>query len=79
MTVAPKDFSGFQETGFLHFDCHWEFKTGDEIHTGVNFKKDGNTMSVLIDTNGNIVETETDIKSPAADTVLRCHPEDQLQ
>jgi len=37
------NFSGFQETGFLHFDSHWEFKSGNEIHTGVNFKKDGVT------------------------------------
>jgi hypothetical protein len=35
------NFSGFQETGFLHFDSHWEFKSGHEIHTGINFKKDG--------------------------------------
>ncbi|MBI4429174.1 MAG: carbohydrate binding family 9 domain-containing protein [Ignavibacteriales bacterium] len=42
------NFTGFQETGFLHFDNHWEFKTGDEIHTGVNFKKDGVTTSFEI-------------------------------
>ncbi len=35
------NFSGLQETGFLHFDNHWEFKSGHEIHTGINFKKDG--------------------------------------
>ncbi len=34
-------FSGFQETGFLHIDNHWEFKTGDEIHTGINFTREG--------------------------------------
>lgn len=32
---------GFQETGFLHIDNHWEFRTGTEFHTGVNFTKDG--------------------------------------
>ncbi len=35
------DFDGFQETGFLHMDAHWEFKTGTEIHTGVNVTKAG--------------------------------------
>lgn len=35
------DFIGFQETGFLHFDNHWEWKNGVEIHTGVNFSKEG--------------------------------------
>ena len=32
---------GFQESGFLHIDNHWEFRTGTEFHTGVNFIKDG--------------------------------------
>jgi hypothetical protein len=35
------DFDGFQETGFLHFDSHWEFQTGLEVHTGVNFTTEG--------------------------------------
>ncbi len=35
------DFDGFQETGFLHIDSHWEFSTSREIHTGVNIKTDG--------------------------------------
>ncbi len=35
------DFDGFQETGFLHLDSHWEFKSSMEIHTGVNFTYDG--------------------------------------
>ena len=34
-------FDGFQETGFLHVDSHWEFETGTEIHTGFNVLKDG--------------------------------------
>ncbi len=34
-------FDGFQETGFLHLDVHWEFKTGAEIHTGTNFTRAG--------------------------------------
>ncbi len=32
---------GFQETGFLHLDNHWEWPSGFEIHTGVNFKLEG--------------------------------------
>lgn len=32
---------GFQETGFLHIDNHWEWKSGTEVHTGVNFTKEG--------------------------------------
>ncbi|HLF10683.1 MAG TPA: DUF5916 domain-containing protein [Gammaproteobacteria bacterium] len=35
------DFEGFQETGFLHFDAHWEFQTSREFHTGVNFTTEG--------------------------------------
>ncbi|MFQ5632188.1 MAG: hydrolase, partial [bacterium] len=35
------DFEGFQETGFLHVDSHWEWKNGYEIHTGINFTKEG--------------------------------------
>jgi len=35
------DFDNFQETGFLHFDAHWEFQTGREIHTGYNFTTEG--------------------------------------
>ncbi len=34
-------FDGFQESGFLHLDAHWEFKTSAEIHTGHNFTKAG--------------------------------------
>ncbi len=35
------DFDGFQETGFLHVDNHWEWRSGMEIHTGVNFTQEG--------------------------------------
>ncbi|MGI9247386.1 MAG: hypothetical protein ACR2QI_00130, partial [Woeseiaceae bacterium] len=34
-------FDGFQETGFLHLDTHWEFQTSAEIHTGVNLTRSG--------------------------------------
>lgn len=32
---------GFHESGFLHIDNHFEFKSGTELHTGVNVRKDG--------------------------------------
>ncbi|MDA1029399.1 MAG: DUF5916 domain-containing protein [Bacteroidetes bacterium] len=32
---------GFLETGFIHVDNHWEFKSGYEIHTGYNFTHEG--------------------------------------
>jgi len=35
------DFDGFQETGFLHTDIHWEWKNGYEFHTGFNVTRDG--------------------------------------
>ena len=34
-------FDGFHETGFLHMDTHWEFKTGTEVHTAVNVTRSG--------------------------------------
>jgi hypothetical protein len=35
------NFSGFQETGFLHVDNHWVWKQGFEVHTGINFTTEG--------------------------------------
>ncbi|MEX0707997.1 MAG: DUF5916 domain-containing protein [Woeseia sp.] len=35
------DFEGFQETGFIHVDSHWEWPSGLELHTGMNFTKSG--------------------------------------
>ncbi len=35
------DFSGFQQTGFLHMDSHFEWRSGLEIHTGYNVRLDG--------------------------------------
>ena len=32
---------GFHESGFLHIDNHFEFRSGTELHTGINFTKDG--------------------------------------
>jgi hypothetical protein len=34
-------FDDFQETGFLHIDNHWVYRTGTELHTGVNVTKSG--------------------------------------
>lgn len=35
------DFDGFQETGFLHVDSHWEWPSGFEVHTGMNRTRAG--------------------------------------
>lgn len=35
------DFDGFQETGFLHLDSHWEWRSGLEFHTGMNRTRAG--------------------------------------
>jgi len=35
------NFDGFQETGFLHMDNHWEWRNGYEVHTGVNVTREG--------------------------------------
>lgn len=32
---------GFQQTGYLHVDNHWEFRSGYEIHTGRNWTLEG--------------------------------------
>jgi hypothetical protein len=37
------NFDGFQETGFLHIDNHTEWKNGSEVHTGINFTREGVT------------------------------------
>ena len=34
-------FDGFQESGVLHLDTHWEFKTSAEVHTAYNFTRAG--------------------------------------
>ena len=35
------DFDNFLVTSFLHVDNHWEFQNGMEVHTGINFTKEG--------------------------------------
>jgi Domain of unknown function (DUF5916)/Carbohydrate family 9 binding domain-like len=32
---------GFQESGFLHLDNHWQFRDSTEIHTGMNLTREG--------------------------------------
>ena len=32
---------GFQETGFMHLDNHWQFQDSTEIHTGMNLTREG--------------------------------------
>jgi hypothetical protein len=32
---------GFQESGLLHLDAHWEARSGAEVHTGYNFTLEG--------------------------------------
>ena len=34
-------FDGFQETGFVHIDNHWQFRDSTEIHTGMNLTREG--------------------------------------
>ena len=35
------DFDGFQQSGKLHIDNHWEWESGMQVHTGINFTKEG--------------------------------------
>ena len=35
------DFNGFLETSYLHIDNHWEWVSGLEIHTGINYTVEG--------------------------------------
>jgi hypothetical protein len=35
------NFTGFQETSYLHLDNHWVWISGLEIHTGINFTTEG--------------------------------------
>ena len=42
------NFEGFQETSFLHIDNHWVWKTGTEVHTGVNFTTEGVVNSFML-------------------------------
>ncbi len=35
------NYDGFQETGFLHLDNHWVWRNGYEVHTGIDFTREG--------------------------------------
>ena len=37
------NFAGFQETGHLHMDSHWVWRSANEVHTGVNATRQGVT------------------------------------
>lgn len=41
-------FNGFHESGHLHFDNHWQWKNGYEVHTGINFTHEGVTKAFEI-------------------------------
>ena len=32
---------GFQETGYVHLDNHWQFREQHEVHTGMNLTREG--------------------------------------
>ena len=36
-----RNFDGYHVTSFIHADNHWEWKSGLEIHTGMNFFHEG--------------------------------------
>lgn len=42
------NFEGFKETTFLHLDNHWVWKSGFEIHTGINFTEEGSKQDFRI-------------------------------
>ena len=52
------DFDGFQETARWHIDNHWEWTSGFEIHTGINFTREGVKEAFEI-ADGTIVPADT--------------------
>lgn len=52
------NFDGFQESGRWHIDNHWEWKNGYEVHTAINFTREGVTEAFEIFP-GNSVQTGT--------------------
>lgn len=51
--------NGFHQTGKLHVDNHLEFRSGYEVHTGINFKKEGLTENFEIFPSKNIIVPES--------------------
>ena len=49
------NFDGFLETSFLHIDNHFEWKSGLEIHTGVNVTKEGVVNAFDISRGRNVI------------------------
>ena len=47
--------NGFHQTGKLHIDNHVEFRSGYEIHTGINLKKEGLIEDFEIFSSKNII------------------------
>ncbi len=39
---------GFQETGYVHLDNHWQWRAAHEVHTGVNLTREGVTRAFQI-------------------------------
>lgn len=39
---------GFQETGYVHLDNHWQWRAAHEVHTGVNLTREGVTRAFPI-------------------------------
>lgn len=49
------NFDGLLETGFLHLDNHWEWKSGTEMHTGINLTTEGVVFPFDISRGSNIM------------------------
>ena len=65
------NFSGFQETGFLHVDNHWEWKNGLEIHTGINFTTEGVVSDFEIFAKDSIVVSAGTYKHREVQIIIR--------
>ncbi|MGF1559308.1 MAG: DUF5916 domain-containing protein [Flavobacteriaceae bacterium] len=49
------NFDNFLETGFLHIDNHFEWKSGTELHTGVNLTTEGVVNAFDISRGRNVI------------------------
>ena len=52
------DFGGFHETGRWHIDNHWEWRSGFEVHTGINLTREGVKVPFEI-SDGVVVQPDT--------------------
>lgn len=71
------DFSGFQETGFLHVDNHWVWKSGFEVHTGINFTTEGSLADFQIPGLG-IVHPSGSFQNQEAQILVITNPSKKL-